>query len=133
MMTFNGMTEPEARKEVLDIVAEYCKAYHNKKNYKTGDRIPYASRVYGQEEMCDLVDAALECWLTSGKYTDEFEQSFAEYLGVQYCSLVNSGSSANLNAFMALTSPLLGERQVRPGDEMITVAAGFPTTVAPAM
>lgn len=133
MMTFNGMTEPEARKEVLDIVAEYCKAYHNKKNYKTGDRIPYASRVYGQEEMCNLVDAALEFWLTSGKYTDEFEQSFAEYLGVQYCSLVNSGSSANLNAFMALTSPLLGERQVRPGDEMITVAAGFPTTVAPAI
>ncbi|MCI9058387.1 MAG: lipopolysaccharide biosynthesis protein RfbH [Lachnospiraceae bacterium] len=127
------MTEPEARKEVLDIVAEYCKTYHNKKNYQTGDRIPYASRVYDKEEMCNLVNAALEFWLTAGKYTDEFEQSFAEYLGVQYCSLVNSGSSANLNAFMALTSPLLGERQVRPGDEMITVAAGFPTTVAPAI
>ncbi|GFI29612.1 GDP-4-keto-6-deoxy-D-mannose 3-dehydratase [Lachnospiraceae bacterium] len=133
MLAFNSMTEPEARKEVLDIVAEYCKTYHNKKNYQTGDRIPYASRVYDKEEMCNLVNAALEFWLTAGKYTDEFEQSFAEYLGVQYCSLVNSGSSANLNAFMALTSPLLGERQVRPGDEMITVAAGFPTTVAPAI
>ena len=133
MLAFNSMTEPEARKEVLDIVAEYCKTYHNKKNYQTGDRIPYAARVYDKEEMCNLVNAALEFWLTAGKYTDEFEQSFAEYLGVQYCSLVNSGSSANLNAFMALTSPLLGERQVRPGDEMITVAAGFPTTVAPAI
>ena len=75
--------------------------------------------------MCNLVDSALEFWLTSGRYTDEFEKAFAKYLGVKYCSLVNSGSSANLNAFMALTSPLLGERQVKPGDEMITVAAGF--------
>lgn len=88
MLAFNSMTEPEARKEVLDIVAEYCKTYHNKKNYQTGDRIPYASRVYDKEEMCNLVNAALEFWLTAGKYTDEFEQSFAEYLGVQYCSLV---------------------------------------------
>lgn len=133
MLTFNGVTEFEARKEILRLVAEYCNIYHNQKKYKTGDRISYASRVYDQEEMCNLVDSALEFWLTSGKYTDEFEQSFAEYLGVRYCCLVNSGSSANLNAFMALTSPLLGERQVRPGDEMITVAAGFPTTVAPAV
>ncbi|TGY95160.1 lipopolysaccharide biosynthesis protein RfbH [Petralouisia muris] len=127
------MTEQEARKEILGIVAEYCMTYHNQKEYKTGDRIPYASRVYDQEEMCSLVDSALEFWLTSGKYTDEFEGSLAEYLGVGYCSMVNSGSSANLNAFMALTSPLLEERQIRPGDEMITVAAGFPTTVTPAI
>lgn len=133
MLKFNSMTEQEARKEILDIVAEYCKTYHNQREYNTGDKISYASRVYDQEEMCNLVDSALEFWLTAGKYTEKFEQSFAEYLGVQYCSLVNSGSSANLNAFMALTSPLLGERQVRPGDEMITVAAGFPTTVAPAI
>lgn len=133
MLKFDGMTEAEARKEILNIVAEYCGAFHKKKEYESGDHIPYASRVYGHEEMCNLVDAALEFWLTSGKYTDEFERVFAEYLGVKYCSLVNSGSSANLNAFMALTSPLLGERQVRPGDEMITVAAGFPTTVAPAI
>lgn len=133
MLKFNSMTEQEARKEILDIVAEYCMTYHNQKEYKTGDRIPYASRVYDQEEMCSLVDSALEFWLTSGKYTDEFEGSLAEYLGVGYCSMVNSGSSANLNAFMALTSPLLEERQIRPGDEMITVAAGFPTTVTPAI
>ena len=81
--------------------------------------------------MVNLVDSALEFWLTSGRYTEEFERKLSEYLGVRYCSLVNSGSSANLNAFMALTSPLLGERQVRRGDEVITVAAGFPTTVAP--
>lgn len=133
MLKFDGMTELEARKEILNIVGEYCDAFHSRKKYEYGDRIPYASRVYGREEMCNLVDSALEFWLTSGRYTDEFEKTFAEYLGVQYCSLVNSGSSANLNAFMALTSPLLGDRQVRPGDEMITVAAGFPTTVAPAV
>ena len=80
-----------------------------------------------------MVDAALEFWLTAGRYAQQFEQSFADYLGIRYCSLVNSGSSANLLAFMALTSPLLGERQVKPGDEMITVAAGFPTTVTPAI
>ena len=81
--------------------------------------------------MINLVDSSLEFWLTSGRYTDEFEKKLGEYLGVRYCSLVNSGSSANLNAFMALTSPLLGERMVKRGDEVITVAAGFPTTVTP--
>ncbi|MDE6947682.1 MAG: lipopolysaccharide biosynthesis protein RfbH, partial [Anaeroplasmataceae bacterium] len=116
------------------MVAEYCDTYHNqKKAFEPGDRIAYASRVYGYEEMCNLVDSALEFWLTSGRYTEEFEKEFATYLGVRFCSIVNSGSSANLNAFMALTSPLLGERQVKPGDEMITVAAGFPTTVTPAI
>mgnify|MGYP000450052385 FL=1 len=98
---------------------------------KKGDRIPYASRVYDADEMVNLVDSSLEFWLTSGRFTKEFESEFAKYLGVKYCSLVNSGSSANLLAFMALTSPLLKERQILPGDEVITVAAGFPTTVAP--
>ena len=131
---FENKTEQQAKKEILNMVAEYCDTFHNKKkDYVEGERIPYASRVYNQEEMCNLVDSALEFWLTSGRYTDEFEETFANYLGVKYCSLVNSGSSANLNAFMALTSPLLGERQVKPGDEMITVAAGFPTTVTPAI
>ena len=102
-----------------------------KKEYKEGDRIPYASRVYDHSEMVNLVDSSLEFWLTSGRYTDEFEKKLAEYLGVRYCSLVNSGSSANLIAFMALTSPLLGDRRVNRGDEVITVACGFPTTVAP--
>lgn len=129
---FENMTEEQAKEQILDMVANYCDTYHNKKGpYKEGDRIPYASRVYGHEEMCNLVDSALEFWLTAGRYTDEFEKKFADYLGVKFCSLVNSGSSANLNAFMALTSPLLGERAIRRGDEVITVAAGFPTTVAP--
>lgn len=131
---FDNKTEQEARQEILNLVKEYCDTYHNKKgNFKEGDRIPYASRVYDHDEMVNLVDSSLEFWLTSGRYTDEFEKKLAKYLGVRYCSLVNSGSSANLNAFMALTSPLLGDRRIRRGDEIITVAAGFPTTVTPAI
>ena len=131
---FDDMTQQQAKEEILQAVAEYYKKYHAPKNdYHEGDRIPYASRVYDEQEMCNLVDSALEFWLTSGRYTRQFEKDMAEYLGVRYCSLVNSGSSANLLAFMTLTSPLLGKRQVRPGDEMITVAAGFPTTVTPAI
>lgn len=129
----NSLNEREEREHILKLVAEYCEKYHTKPAYKEGDRIPYASRVYDSEEMCNLVDSSLEFWLTSGRYTDEFEKKFAEYLGVRHCSLVNSGSSANLLAFMTLTSPLLGERAIRRGDEMITVAAGFPTTVTPAI
>ena len=129
---FENKTEMQTRQEILDQVAEYCKTYHNqKKPFQEGQRIPYASRVYDHREMVNLVDSALEFWLTSGRYTEQFEKKLAEYLGVKYCSLVNSGSSANLIAFMALTSPLLGERQIRRGDEVITVAAGFPTTVTP--
>ena len=127
------MNEREAREKILREVKEYCETYHKKPAYKEGDRIPYASRVYDSEEMCNLVDSSLEFWLTSGRYTDEFESKFAEYLGVRHCSLVNSGSSANLLAFMTLTSPLLKERAIKPGDEVITVAAGFPTTVTPAI
>ena len=130
---YENKTEKEAREEILQMVVEYCDIYHKKKEYKQGDRIPYASRVYDHEEMKNLVDSSLEFWLTAGRYTKEFEKKFAEYLQVKFCSLVNSGSSANLCAFMALTSPLLEERQVKPGDEMITVAAGFPTTVTPAI
>lgn len=131
---FENMTEEQAKQEILEMVDCYCSKYHNaKKIFTEGDRIPYASRVYDSAEMCNLVDSALEFWLTSGRYTAQFEKAFAEYLDVRYCSLVNSGSSANLNAFMALTSPLLEDRQVLPGDEMITVAAGFPTTVTPAI
>ncbi|MBO4241893.1 MAG: lipopolysaccharide biosynthesis protein RfbH [Clostridiales bacterium] len=128
---FENMTEQEAREKILEMVADYCDTYHKVKEYEEGDRIPYARRVYGHEEMVNLVDSSLEFWLTAGRYTDQFEKAFADYLGVRFCSLVNSGSSANLGAFMALTSPLLGERKVNRGDEVITVAAGFPTTVAP--
>ena len=133
-MAFEHKTEKEARQQILDMVAEYCDTYHNKKGpFQEGDRIPYASRVYDHKEMVNLVDSSLEFWLTSGRYTDEFEKKLADYLGVRFCSLVNSGSSANLVAFMTLTSPLLGERRVKRGDEIITVACGFPTTVAPAI
>ena len=130
---FENMTEAEAREQILQEVSAYCDAFHNKKEYHTGDRIPYASRVYDHKEMTNLVDSALEFWLTAGRYTDEFERNMAQYLGIRFCSVVNSGSSANLLAFMTLTSPLLEERSVMPGDEMITVAAGFPTTVTPAI
>ena len=129
---FENQNEQQARESILEMVKEYCDKYHNQeKPFEEGDRIPYASRYYGHEEMVNLVDSSLEFWLTSGRYTDQFEKEFAEYLVIKHCSLVNSGSSANLLAFMALTSPLMGERRILPGDEVITVAAGFPTTIAP--
>jgi len=129
---FENMKEQQAKEQILAMVEAYCETYHNQsKPFQPGDRIAYASRVYDKEEMTNLVDSAMEFWLTAGRYTRQFEKEFAEYLGVKYCALVNSGSSANLLAFMALTSPLLKERQVKPGDEVITVAAGFPTTVTP--
>lgn len=113
------------------MVAQYCKEQHGTKEWKQGDRINYAGRVYNEEEVCNLVDASLDFWLTAGKYTEEFESGFAKYLDIPYCSVVNSGSSANLLAIAALTSPLLKEKRILPGDEVITVAAAFPTTVAP--
>lgn len=120
------------KREILDLVKKYYQEEHApKKEFEPGDRINYAGRVYDAEEMCNLVDSALDFWLTAGKYTKEFEAGLAEYLGIRFCSLVNSGSSANLLAMAALTSPLLKERQLKPGDEVITVAAAFPTTVAP--
>lgn len=129
---FEKKTEIQAKEEILEAVKEYCDTFHNqKKEFKQGERISYAGRVYDSAEMVNLVDSALEFWLTSGRYTDTFEKQLSDYLGIRYCSLVNSGSSANLCAFMALTSPLLGERAIQRGDEVITVAAGFPTTVAP--
>lgn len=128
---FEGESEKQARRQILEIVSEYCDKYHKKKEFIEGDRIPYASRVYDHEEMVNLVNASLEFWLTSGHYTESFEKELSEFLGVKYCNYVNSGSSANLLAFMTLTSPLLGDRRICPGDEVITVACGFPTTVAP--
>ena len=124
-------TEAQAKEEILAMVAEYCDKFKAKPEYKEGDRIPYASRVFDNKEMTNLVDSALEFWLTAGRYCDKFEKEFGKYLGVKYVSLVNSGSSANLLAFATLTSPLLGDRRVNRGDEVITVAAGFPTTVSP--
>jgi len=127
---FENLTEKQAREEILNLVSVYCDKYHKRPEYKEGDRIPYASRVYNHDEMVNLVDSSLEFWLTAGRYADQFEKEFAKYLNIKYCSLVNSGSSANLIAFMTLTSPLLGDRAIKRGDEVITVAAGFPTTVS---
>ena len=122
--------EKVARSEILSLVKSYYDKFHSK-TILPGDRITYAGRVYDHEEMLMLVDSALDFWLTGGHYTERFEKEFSEYLGVRHCFLVNSGSSANLLAFMALTSPLLGDRAIQRGDEVITVAAAFPTTVAP--
>lgn len=120
------------KKEIHNLVQRYYKIVHEQNHpFEEGDKINYSGRVYDQEEMLNLVDAALEFWLTSGHYVREFESGLADYLNIKYCSLVNSGSSANLCAFMALTSPQLKERQIKRGDEIIAVAAAFPTTVTP--
>lgn len=120
------------RNEILKLTKEYYKEQAtSRQDYKPGARVNYAGRVYDEEELINLVDASLDFWLTAGRYSEIFEKKFAEYIGSEYCFLVNSGSSANLLAFSALTSPMLGERKINRGDEVITVAAGFPTTVAP--
>lgn len=126
------MTQQNLHDEILKLVRKYGDELNSgKKKFEAGDRIPYASRVFDGNELVNLVDSALEFWLTAGRFTNEFEKNLASYLGVRFCSLVNSGSSANLVAFMTLTSPLLGDRRINRGDEIITVAAGFPTTVSP--
>lgn len=131
----NWNTEAEARNYIKGLVADY---YHDfkesaesKENFKPGDRISYASRVYDEKEMQSLTDAMLDFWLTTGKFSNQFEREFAQWIDVKYAHLVNSGSSANLIAFSVLTAPELGERQIKHGDEVITVACGFPTTVTP--
>ena len=125
----------ELKSEILSKTAEYCRLSLAEKNavpFTPGkSRVNYAGRVYDEAEMTNLVDASLEFWLTYGHWSKKFESDLAAYLGVRYALLVNSGSSATLLAFMTLTSPLLGERRVKRGDEVITVAAGFPTTIAP--
>ncbi|MFA4858978.1 MAG: lipopolysaccharide biosynthesis protein RfbH [Candidatus Margulisiibacteriota bacterium] len=120
------------KKKIFELAKKYYSAAHQaKKDFKPGDKIGYGGRIFDEKEILNLIDSALEFWLTAGRFAAQFEDQFAQFLGVQYCSLVNSGSSANLLAFMALTSPKLEKRQIRPGDEVITVAAGFPTTIAP--
>lgn len=124
--------EEQARREIRELVAAYYHEYkENRKPFQPGDRVTYAARVFDEKEMCSLVDAALDFWLTTGRFSGEFEREFAKWLGVKYAHLVNSGSSANLIAFSVLTAPELGERRIKRGDEVITVAAGFPTTVTP--
>lgn len=127
--------EEEAREQIKSLVADY---YHDfkepgesKANFRPGDRISYASRVYDEKEMQSLTDAMLDFWLTTGRFSERFEKQFSEWIGVKHAHLVNSGSSANLIAFSVLTAPELGDRQIKRGDEVITVACGFPTTVTP--
>lgn len=130
----NWTNEIEAREQIKEMVAQYYHDFKEKKDsFKEGDRISYASRVFDEKEMQALTDATLDFWLTTGRFSDQFEKEFAEWIGVKYAHLVNSGSSANLIAFMTLTAPELGERQIKPGDEVITVACGFPTTVTPVL
>ncbi len=123
----------QLEQEIKEKVKEYYQLYHApKKPFVPGQtRVNYAGRVYDEQEMQNLVQSALEFWLTSGDFTEQFEAGLARFLGVKYCGAVNSGSSANLLAFMTLTVDELGERKIKRGDEVITVAAGFPTTVAP--
>ena len=126
--------EAEARAQIKELVAQYYHDFKEKRSsFKEGDRISYASRVFDEKEMQALTDATLDFWLTTGRFADQFEKNFASWIGVKFAHLVNSGSSANLVAFMALTSPKLGNRQIKPGDEVITVACGFPTTVTPVL
>lgn len=119
------------KEQIFELVREYVRENHAAKEYKKGDKINYAGRVYDDEELVNLIDASLDFWLTAGKYTREFEEGLAKFLGVPFVSVVNSGSSANLLAVAAITSPLLKDRRAKKGDEVITVAAAFPTTVAP--
>ena len=124
--------EAEAREKIKMLVAEYYRDFkEERKIFKEGDRINYAARVFDEKEMQSLTDAMLDFWLTSGRFSKQFEKEFSEWLGIKYACLVNSGSSANLVAFAVLTSPELGERRIKRGDEVITVACAFPTTVAP--
>ncbi|MCK9362302.1 MAG: lipopolysaccharide biosynthesis protein RfbH [Syntrophales bacterium] len=130
----NAKIDELLRASVRNTVVSHYDGVHSrtsKSSFTPGDRIPYAGRVFDEREITSLVDSSLDFWLTTGRYAEKFEKEFAAFLGVQHCSLVNSGSSANLLAFMALTSPELGERRIKPGDEVITVAAAFPTTVSP--
>jgi len=122
----------QLRSQILSLVAEYHKATFTKLPFVPGESsVPYAGRVFDEREIRNLVDAALDFWLTTGRFAERFEREFAQWMGVRHCLLVNSGSSANLVALAALTSPRLGERRLRRGDEVITVAAAFPTTVNP--
>jgi len=128
----NWTNETEAREEIKSLVADYYHQFkEKKKDFEPGDRISYASRVFDEKEMQSLTDAMLDFWLTTGRFSDEFEKKFAEWIGVRFAHLVNSGSSANLIAFSVLTASELGDRQIKRGDEVITVACGFPTTVTP--
>jgi CDP-4-dehydro-6-deoxyglucose reductase, E1 len=123
---------PELRAQILDLAEEYFREQFPEQAFVSGQStVPVSGKVLSGKDLRNLVDAALDGWLTTGRFAKEFERRFARLFGVRGCSLVNSGSSANLVAFSALTSPKLGDRRLKPGDEVITLATGFPTTVNP--
>ena len=124
--------EEQLKKEIFNKVKKIYKLKKIQEKFIPGKtRINYAGRVYDEKEMINLIDASLDFWLTAGRYARKFEEEFAKFLGVKYCLLANSGSSANLLAISALTSHKLGQRRLKPGDEVITIACGFPTTLNP--
>jgi CDP-6-deoxy-D-xylo-4-hexulose-3-dehydrase len=129
----NSPTSRELRKQILELVREFVATEEQEKMKFTPGRssVRYAGRVYDEAEVTNLVSASLDFWLTDGRYAAQLEKALSKFLGVGFCRLVNSGSSANLVAFSTLTSPKLGSKQIQRGDEVITLAAGFPTTVAP--
>ena len=122
----------ELRQRILDLVGEFTRKNWPEKSFVPGQSpVPVSGKVFDADEVTSLVDSSLDFWLTAGRYTEQFEREFAKYMGQRDCLVVNSGSSANLLAVAALTSPKLRDRRIKPGDEVITVAAGFPTTVNP--
>ena len=126
------MSAETLRAQILSLVADYASARWEERPFEPGvTAVPVSGKVFASEDVQHLVDASLDFWLTTGRFARDFERDFAAWWGMKHCLLVNSGSSANLVALTALTSPQLGERRLRPGDEVITCAAGFPTTVAP--
>ena len=126
------MNEKEIRRQIFDLIKSLYELRASKQEFIPGrSPVRYAGRVYDESELISLVDSSLDFWLTEGRFAEEFQSRFAEYMNLDECILTNSGSSANLLAFTALTSPKLGGRRLKPGDEVITVAAGFPTTLAP--
>ncbi|MFA5108913.1 MAG: DegT/DnrJ/EryC1/StrS family aminotransferase, partial [Candidatus Micrarchaeia archaeon] len=119
------------KKEIITLARKYCKSVHVPKEWKVGDRIPYSRRIFDEEEIANLIDSSLEFWLTAGRFSEQFESSLSKWWGVKYCAFTNSGSSANLIALSAFSAKTAGERRMKRGDEIITTAAGFPTTVNP--
>jgi CDP-6-deoxy-D-xylo-4-hexulose-3-dehydrase len=125
-------TEKEIKAEIFEKVTELYRLKSQREEFRPGETpISYGGRVYDEQEVINLVDASLDFWLTAGRFAREFEKQLADFLGAKYCMVTNSGSSANLLAIASLTSPLLGERRLKPGDEIITTACGFPTTLNP--
>ena len=125
------MNSDNIKKEIFELVDKYYESRLKKKPFEIGDNVPVSGKVFDSKDVKNLIESSLDFWLTSGRFAEEFEKKFAKFFGLRSALLTNSGSSANLLALTALTSPKLKERQVLPGDEVITVAAGFPTTVNP--